>query len=66
MSIHRFTIDICVDDEELSLHDGKKKAPPNEIESWDARDIFDAADEAIVVPGECEIVYYDGEQEESK
>lgn len=66
MSVHRFTIDITVDDEYLAEHDGDAKPPPNDIEEWDARDIFVAAEQMIVDSSECEIIYYEGEQEESK
>lgn len=61
MSWHRFTIDVYVDDEALDEHDGEAASPPNEIDDWDARDIFDAADKMIVEAGECEIRFYDGD-----
>lgn len=66
MSIHRFTIDISVDDEALEDHDGEKLPPPNEIEDWDFRDIIDAANVGIVESGESTVYFYDGVQEEDK
>lgn len=66
MSIQRFTIDIDIDDGLLAEHDGDESPPPNDIEDWEASDIFRAADEGIVDPHACEIVYYDGEQKVKK
>lgn len=50
------TLRIPLDEEMLELHDGEQKAPPNDPEDWDARDIFDAADEMILERDEAEIL----------
>lgn len=64
MSIHRFTLDLFVDDEALADHDGDHRSPPNEIEDWDVRDIYEAMGMEIVEVGESTVHWYDGEQEE--
>lgn len=66
MSIHRFTIDINVDDEALDEHDGESVPPPNDVHDWEASDIFDAINQGIVDADETNIVYYDGVQKEDK
>ena len=50
MSRYRFILTIEVDDEALDAHDGDQVPPPNEVESWEARDIFLAAERGLVDP----------------
>ncbi len=54
MSPYRFLLTIEVDDEALDAHDGNQASPPNEVEEWDARDIFRAAELGIVNPSESD------------
>lgn len=62
MSVHRFIVDIEVDDDALAAHDGEQMAPPNEVDEWEGRDIFEAVDKGIVETyGATEIVTYEGE-----
>lgn len=37
-----------VDEEELALHDGEKKPPPDDVEDWEYRDLYDAHSLGIV------------------
>jgi hypothetical protein len=60
MSIHRFEIDVSIDDELLAEHPGEKKAPPNDPSEWDASDLFLAAELELVDVRASEIAWYDG------
>lgn len=65
MSRHRMTIVIDVDDEVLADHVEKSNGerPPYEtdVSEWDGSDIFSAASEGIIDPGEVTLDWYDGE-----
>lgn len=57
-SWHEFTIRVPVDNELLADHDGEQKPPPNKVDEWEGRDLFDAAYEGLVDTGEVQIVDY--------
>jgi hypothetical protein len=58
MSEHRFDLVVDVDDAKLILHDGNRTAPPNDVEDWEASDIFTAARLGIVNPADCRVEDY--------
>lgn len=69
MSIHRFTIDIEVDDEVLEDHvenaDGTRAPYDTDPAEWDGTDIFSAADEGVLDIGETVLVSYEKRPEPS-
>lgn len=68
MSIHRITMDLEIDDEALAdwIPRSAERGGPytKDVGEWDASDVFRAAEQEIVMPGESEIVRYDGVQPE--
>lgn len=60
MSLHRFTVDVEIDDDAIADHDGEAAPPPNDPAEWDARDLFLAADRGFFDAGiDVELIEYE-------
>lgn len=52
----RIELSVPLDEEAFEEHDGDEMAPPNEIEEWEAQDVFRAADLALIEVRDAELV----------
>lgn len=52
----RIELSVSLDEEAFEDHDGDQMAPPNDIEEWEAQDVFRAADLELIEVRSAEFV----------
>lgn len=58
-------IEFEIDDEMMANHDGDHKTPPNEVDDWNLRDLFDAYDQELLDLGADACNFYIARKEKS-